>query len=134
MFGDVMVWLALTAGAAGNMSAPPQEPPSLQCEVGPLHRIYGGTPWLVYSCSDGASLVVVSDKGNPAAPFYFMIYAQDDSYQLGGEGTRVKQVTDAAFEDLKTLTPDAIADLVRETRSPEPSKSSDAGPALPTRR
>lgn len=129
MFGDVVVWLALTAGAAGSLTAPPQEPQSLQCEVGPLPRIYGGTPWLVYSCSDGASLVVVSGEGNPAAPFYFMIYAKDGSYQLVGERTKVKQVTDAAFDDLKTLTPDAIAELVRETRSPPPSKSSDAAPA-----
>lgn len=117
MLGTVMLGLALGAGQVGALSAPPEEPPALQCETGPLKRTYGNVPWLVYSCSDGASLVVVSDKGNPAAPFYFMIYAKDDSYQLGGEGSGSKAVTDAAFEELKTLTPDGIAALVRETKA-----------------
>jgi ABC-type Fe3+-hydroxamate transport system substrate-binding protein len=130
MLGTVMLGLALSAGQAGALSAPPEDPPALQCEVGPLKRAYGGAPWLVYSCSDGASLVVVSDEGNPAAPFYFMIYAQDGSYQLGGEGSKAKHVTDAAFEDLKALTPDAIVDLVRETKAQQQSKGAAAAPAV----
>ena len=113
MFGILPLWLALTAA---SITSPPQETPSLQCEVGPVKKVYGDTQWLVYSCSDGASVVVVADEGNPALPFYFMLFARDGSYQLGGEGTKAKSVTDAAFEDLKHLTPDAIAALVRETR------------------
>ena len=117
MLGSVLLGLALGAGQVGALAVPAEEPPALQCEVGPLKRTYGGAPWLVYSCSNGQSLVVVSDDGNPAGPFYFMIYAQDGSYQLGGEGSGARAVTDAAFEELKTLTPDAIAALVRETRA-----------------
>lgn len=117
MLGSLMLGLALGAGHVGAMSAPPEEAPALLCEVGPLKRGYGGSPWLIYSCSDGQSLVVVADQGNPAAPFYFMLYAEDGSYRLGGEGTRAKAVTDAAFEELKTLTPDAINALVRETKA-----------------
>jgi hypothetical protein len=114
MISTVTFWLALTAA---SVAAAPEDTPSLQCEVGPLKKVYGGTPWLVYSCSDGASVVVVADEGNPALPFYFMLFAREGSYQLGGEGSRAKAVTDAAFEDLKHLTPDAIAALVRETQA-----------------
>ncbi len=125
MLGTVMLGLALGAGQVGALSASPKEPPALQCETGPLKRTYGNAPWLIYSCSDGASLVVVTDEGNPAGPFYFMIYAQDGSYQLGGEGSGSKAVTDAAFEELKALTPEGIAALVRETKSSRHEQSSD---------
>jgi hypothetical protein len=128
MLGTVMLGLALGASQAGALSAPPDEPPALQCEVGPLKRAYGGAPWLVYSCSDGASLVVVSDEGNPAAPFYFMIYARNGSYELGGEASKAKAVTDAAFEDLKALTADDIAAMVHETKVQASEQPKSAGP------
>jgi len=42
---------------------------TLKCDIGPLNKSYGGTPWLVYSCNDEQTLVFVSERGSPASPF-----------------------------------------------------------------
>src|ERR1700722_9045111 len=55
--------LALTTVAVAS--------PTLNCKIGPIENIYGGTKWLVYGCDDKASVVVVTAPGNPAMPFYF---------------------------------------------------------------
>jgi hypothetical protein len=39
----------------------------LQCDIGPITKSFGSVPWLVYSCADGKSLVVVSTPGSQAA-------------------------------------------------------------------
>lgn len=90
--------------------------PSLQCETGPLHKSYGGSAWLVYSCSDDKTLVVVSDTGNPASPFYFVIYPENGQYGMSGEGNGSKDASDAAFQDLKKLTAAEIAAMLRATK------------------
>jgi hypothetical protein len=72
-------------------------------------------PWLLYSCDDGKSLVVVSAPGSPAAPFYFMLWAQGAGYHLSGEGTGSKALTDAALKELKALSDKDIAGLVAQT-------------------
>lgn len=84
--------------------------------VGPITGTFGSVPWLIYSCSDGKSLVVVSAPGSPAAPFYFLFSPQGGSYSLHGEGTGAKSVTDAALKELHTLRPKDVAVLIRETR------------------
>jgi len=81
-----------------------------------VRRIYGTVTWLVYSCSDRASLVIVSDEGSPAMPFYFMLSPQGGAYRLSGEGTGKKEATAAAFEDLGKLGPADIEDLITETQ------------------
>ncbi len=86
----------------------------LQCDRGPLYRTYGGSDWIVYSCSDGASIVVVTRQGNPAHPFYFMLTIKDGKHQLHGEGNGARDVTAAAFEDLRRLTPEDIVALIEE--------------------
>jgi hypothetical protein len=35
-------------------------PPALDCSAGPISKNFGATPWLVYACSDGKSVVAVS--------------------------------------------------------------------------
>ena len=102
------------------MAAPPghaEERPSLKCDVGPVTKTFGQTDWLVYSCNDKRSVVVVSAPGNPASPFYFIFAAQADGYRLHGEGTGSKEATAAAYEDLQTLTAPDISALVAQTRS-----------------
>jgi hypothetical protein len=90
--------------------------PTLKCEVGPVTKQYGSTDWLVYSCEDKRSLVIVTAPSNPAMPFYFSYLHTDKGYQLRGEGTGDKRLTDAAFGDLKNLTEDQIAFLLVETQ------------------
>jgi hypothetical protein len=90
--------------------------PTLKCDVGPVTKQYGSTAWLVYSCDDKGSLAIVTAPGNPAMPFYFFYLHSDKGYDLHGEGTGDKRLTDAAFNDLKSLTEDQIASLLIETQ------------------
>lgn len=87
----------------------------LDCSIGPLEKDFGGTPWTVYGCSDGRSVVVVSAAGNPAGPFYFMLYPEGDTYRLVGEGTGDKRASQAAYDELSArLTADYVAGLHAE--------------------
>jgi hypothetical protein len=108
--------LTLLMAQAATQSEP-QQKPSLQCDTGPLHKSYGGGPWLVYSCSDSKTLVVVSDAGNPASPFYFVIYPKDGQYGMSGEGNGSKSASGAAFEDLKKLSTTDIVAMLQETKT-----------------
>lgn len=110
----MMMILCLSGTALGQVSESPQA--SLDCGAGPLPKTYGGTPWLVYACSDGKSIVVVADAGNPGSPFYFMIYPKDGERKLVGEGTGKKSVTDAAHKELAKLTEQDIANLIAAAR------------------
>ncbi|WP_193369938.1 hypothetical protein [Pelagibius marinus] len=88
----------------------------LVCETGPVTKTFGQSQWLVYSCSDRRTVVVMSAPGNPAMPFYFVIYPSATGYQLGGEGTGDQEFTAAAFSELQALSPTEIENLVQETR------------------
>lgn len=99
------------------VAQPEPQKPTLQCETGPLRKIYGGNPWLVYSCSDRKTLVVVSDAGNPASPFYFVFHPEGSGYSLAGEGNGSKTTSGSALEDLKKLGTRDIAALLDQTRS-----------------
>jgi hypothetical protein len=85
----------------------PEKPSPLNCDVGPDKRLIGGNEWLVYACDDGASIVVVSAKGNPAGPFVFS-FIRDllGKHHLRGEGNGDKTASKAAFDELKTWTSD----------------------------
>ena len=93
----------------GNAAQP------LQCDVGPVMKVFGSVPWLVYSCNDASSLVVVSAPGSPASPFYFTFSLEGTAYRLRGEGTGSKTATDAALKDLQVLSAADIQGLRRET-------------------
>lgn len=95
--------------------------PSQKCDVGPLKKTYGKTPWLVYSCNNekaegNAMLVLVSAPGSPAMPFVFFFYVKDGGYHLYGEGTGNKESTGAALNELQQLSEPDIAALISQTR------------------
>lgn len=50
----------------------------LNCDIGPGTKTFGKSSWLVYSCTDNKSLVMVSAPGSPAVPFYFFL--QEGNY------------------------------------------------------
>ena len=79
-------------------------------------KTYGETQWLVYSCDDNRSLVIVSAPGNPALPFYFVFSPHENGYQLSGEGTGRTDSTKAAFDELKALSATDIAALIERTK------------------
>ena len=43
---------------------------ALKCDIGPIVKAYGSTQWLVYSCHDGKSVVILSA---PAARLHLSI-------------------------------------------------------------
>jgi hypothetical protein len=88
----------------------------LQCDVGPINQTYGAAAWLVYSCRDGKSVVIVSAPGSSAMPFYFMFSAEGPTYRLVGEGTGSKEITDRVLAELKALRKEDITALVRQTQ------------------
>jgi len=89
----------------------------MRCDVGPVHRAFGGTPWLVYSCEDGKSLAVITEAGNIAAPFYFILAWREDGYRIAGEGNGDENASTAAGRDLEALTAAQIEALIAETRA-----------------
>ena len=117
-FLAVATLLLMANTACASTSQEADRPPPLKCEVGPLPKTYGQTAWLVYACDDSRSVVVVSDTGNPALPFYFMLYVKPDgSMTLYGEGTGNKSATQAAYDELQKLTVDDVAELTAQAKS-----------------
>lgn len=98
------------------LSALAAEKQVLKCNTGPVNKIYGKTNWLVYSCNDNATAVIVTDAGNPAMPFVFTLFKKDGGYQLTGEGAGSKEFADAAYNELKELSESDIKSLIAETR------------------
>ena len=93
------------------------EAPALNCYLGPLKRTYGTTVWDVYGCDDGHSVVVITSAGSPAMPFYFFFVWGSKGFDLRGEGTGNKSLTDAAFEDLKKLSDTDVAKLYLDAKA-----------------
>ena len=98
------------------LSAIAEDEDTFKCTIGPVTKTYGQTQWLVYSCNDDKTLVIVSAPGNPATPFYFTLLPTDAGHRLFGEGTGKKEATAAAFEQLKSLSEDDIANVIKETK------------------
>jgi hypothetical protein len=95
----------------------------LKCEIGPVQKTYGSTQWLIYSCQDSRSLVIITAPGNPAMPFYFLLHPSDDGYRIEGEGTGNKDITDRVLAELQRLSASEIAALISATRDAAPAKT-----------
>jgi len=108
--------LALAASPvfAGEPNAPEQ------CITGPIEKTYGGTPWLVVSCSDGKSLVFVAKEGSKAAPFEFDLTFTGNDYDLAGHGKGDRKYTAAAYADLQKLTGKDVLALLNATKAAKP--------------
>ncbi|MDG1419028.1 MAG: hypothetical protein P8P99_14620 [Maricaulis sp.] len=106
------VFLALALSGLDASS----ENEALNCDIGPIEREYGGNPWNVFGCSDGASIVLVSTPESTAHPFYFIFSMADGSYRLTGEGNADQNATRATYDDLTALTVADILELIEATR------------------
>lgn len=95
---------------------PQREAHPRSCDVGPIAKTYGDSQWIVFSCDDNKTVVIIAVPGSEAMPFVFSFYTKDGKYQLTGEGTGSKISSSAAFEVLRKMTPDDIAALIDETR------------------
>ena len=121
----MMLLAAIAATPCWATPKQDKEAPPMACEVGPLQKTYGGTEWVVYSCSDGYTVVIHSAAGNPAMPFYFMFFQQDGNLRLYGEGTGDKKYTEAAFKELEPMTTQDVAALVLETKAVKSKKTGE---------
>src|SRR5689334_22220625 len=101
---------------------------SLKCFNGPIAEDYGHVPWLVYGCDDGKSLVIVSGRGNPAVPFYFMVTIETGSLHIRGEGSGSKGASDAALADIKKLDERDIQSLIAQSSKMKPSPQATPSP------
>lgn len=112
--------VGLIAGLAVPWSAAAAQEPDKEivaCDIGPMLKVFGGNEWHVFSCSAPDQLVVAAAPGNPAMPFYFLLYMKDGKRKLYGEGTGSKEATAAAYDDLKIIaeSEEQIAALIAET-------------------
>ena len=111
----VLLLASIGAGAQG-----PSEQ-RITCDRGPVGtKTYGGTSWDVYGCNDNRSVAVVTARGNPALPFYFLFAERNGQYRLSGEGTGRPEFTRKAYEDLTRLTQQDIQALVKEAQKAVP--------------
>jgi len=95
---------------------------SFRCNIGPIAKTYGEAQWLVYRCNDDKTVLIVSAPGNPATPYYFTLLPTDAGHRLFGEGTGKKEATTAALEQLKSLSEDDIANVIKETKEAKAPK------------
>lgn len=103
--------------ASGEVSAQGPSEPRITCDRGPVvAKTYGGTQWDIYGCSDNRSVAIVTARGNPGLPFYFLFAERSGQYALSGEGTGRAEFTRKAYDDLRRLSQQDILALVRETQ------------------
>jgi hypothetical protein len=105
---------ALLLALAAVQAAP------ITCKTGPIDHSFGGTEWSVFACSDGRSIIARAKPGNPADPFYFIIAATGEAYEVYGEGTGEKAASDAAYEELRKLVPAEVAKLHAQATAATP--------------
>jgi len=120
---SVLCLLVATPALAQSVSDEDEwSPPTMDCSVGPITKIYGAQPWLVFGCADGKSIEIVSMRDSPASPAYFMFEYGADGYGLRGQGMGDRAVTDAAHAELrafKDVDAAALNEEVRKAGQPE---------------
>jgi hypothetical protein len=69
-------------------------------------------------------VAVVTARGNPGTPFYFLFAESEGKYELSGEGSGRPEFTRKAYDDLRRLSQQDIQALVKETQraGPRPSQ------------
>ena len=100
-----------TRSAPTRAAAPPAGSVQLKCNTGPTPVKLSGQNWLAFACSDGKSVAIASQKGNPAHPYLFLVVALKDRYVIRGKGTGNLKVAHAAGRELEAWRPEAIAAL-----------------------
>ena len=107
--------LSLTVVPAQALAEPSSQP--LNCDVGPLEKTIAESKWLLYSCGDGSTLVLITPAGSKSFPFVFSLYRTETGYRLNGEGTGPKSATDPVANVLSSLSAKNIATLIEQTKS-----------------
>lgn len=107
---SLFVWTVSPASIAAQTSTQP-----VRCETGPARRQLGGTSWVVYSCDDRKSMILVSAEGSPASPFMFFLRKQKAGYSISSEGNGNERWSKAAAEALSKMDSVDFDALLKET-------------------
>ena len=116
----IMRWQLLTVALAFSPvvcgQAPDQTGAAHSCAIGPLTKTIGGNAWLVYACTDGKSLAVVSTPNVAPTWFYYIVAPKGDGYAVTGQSNGDKSLTKPVFEELSAMSADAVAALYQEVQ------------------
>ena len=91
----VAICLPLPAGA---QTAP------MDCTVGPVIKTFGWSKWVVNSCADGRTVILMATDDSPAFPCFIKIEPSTKGYSINGRGKGDKQATNAAMDELGALS------------------------------
>ena len=115
----LLVLLYASILGAASVKAQEGSAPSQKCAIGPQERMYGQTKWLLYGCDGGSAAAIVPAKGNPAAPFFFLLFRDGGGIKIYGEGVGDKNASDAAMKELKNLAGAALEKVLLDAQSPK---------------
>jgi hypothetical protein len=91
----------------------------MECTVGPITKSFGGSKWLVSSCSDGRTITLMAMNDSPAFPCFIVIAPSPEGYAIDGRGKGDQQATTAAMDELGALSVADIHALIAETKQPQ---------------
>ena|SRR5882757_105972 len=94
----------------------------LECTVGPITKSFGGSKWLVSSCSDDRTMTLMAMNDSPAFPCFIVVAPSPDGYKIDGRGNGDQQATKAAMAELAALSVADIHAMIAETKQPQKSK------------
>lgn len=109
--------VAMAAALAALPSHAQQAEQPLSCKTGPVAQDFGGTHWVVYSCSDGQTVIIVAPPENPAAPQFFTVRPDGKGVLASGEGSGKQEYSSRAFAEVVKLKATDLANLVERTRA-----------------
>lgn len=103
----VLVCLPLPASA---QTAP------MDCTVGPVIKTFGGSKWVVNSCADGRTVILMATNDSPAFPCFIKLAPSAEGYDINGRGKGDKQATNAAMDELGALSVTDVHAMIDETK------------------
>ena len=95
---------------AGAQTAP------MDCTIGPIIKTFGGSKWVVNSCADGRTVILMATNDSPAFPCFIEIAPSPKGYSIDGRGKGDKQATNAAMDELGALSVADIHGMIDETK------------------
>jgi hypothetical protein len=120
---QIVAVLVLTTTLAISAEADVQVP-SLICDIGPVHKTYAKSSWLVYACNVPNNVQIVTDSGNWAGPFYFSISIQyNGDVTIFSKSTGGKPELVAALNEMHMLTKADVMELLEQAKAAKPRAS-----------
>jgi hypothetical protein len=90
----------------------------LDCPVGPVTKVFGGSSWLVRSCVDDRTITLMPADGSPARPSFIVLAPSGGSYLVSAEGNNpalrlaVNELAKLSVSDVQAL----IAEIKRQPK------------------